>query len=254
MRVPILVYHYFGSSRQVQSGIKAEDTDFITPIDVFRDHLGYLRDAGFIAVSFELLLAARRGEKSLPEKPFILTIDDGHRSVAEWAVPELKKFRWPAELFVIPARVGEPGYLQWQELRDLGTLDIASQSHALTHRLLNRLSNDEIERELVESKRVIEDHTGVAVKALAVPMGGYPGSTRRIAIAAGYQIVCTSYYGVADPAGDLFFLPRIMMRAPYDSVPQLAALIEQRLGLAIPLRVRNLAKSLKNRLIGLTAV
>jgi peptidoglycan/xylan/chitin deacetylase (PgdA/CDA1 family) len=254
MRIPILVYHYFGSSRHVQAGIKEEDADFITPIELFRDHLSYLKDAGFVAISFELLLAARRGEQTLPEKPFILTIDDSHRSVAEGAAPALKKFRWPAELFVIPARIDEPGYLQWQDLRDLGALDIASQSHALTHRLLNRLSKDEIEREMVESKRVIEDHTGVAVRALAVPMGGYPGSTRRIAIAAGYQIVCTSYYGVADPAGDLFYLPRIMMRAPYDSVPQLAALIEQRLSLALPLRVRNLAKSLKNRLIGLSSV
>lgn len=253
MRLPILVYHYFGTTRQVQTGIKAEDTDFITPIDLFRNHLEYLRETGYEAVSFQTLLAARRGENSLPEKPVIITIDDGHRSVAELAAPELKKFRWPAELFVIPTRVTQPGYLQWQELRDLGICDIMPQSHSLTHRLLNRLSANEIEQELFESKRLIEDKVGVAVTALAVPMGGYPGSTRRIAVGAGYHIVCTSYYGIADPAGDLFRLPRVMMRAPYDSVKQLAALLEERLGLAMPLRVRNWGKALKNRLIGLAS-
>ena len=251
MQLPILVYHYFGLSRRAATGIKEEDVGFVTPIDLFREHLSFLNDQGYRAITLETLLSARSGGKPLPPKPIIISIDDGHASVAEFAAPELQKLRWPAELFVIPARVGEPGYLQWQELRELGTIDIASQSHALTHRLLNRLPEVEIEQELVDSKRVIEDHTGIAVKALSVPMGGYPRATYKIALAADYQIVCTSYYGIGDPGGDLYHLPRIMMRSPYDSVAQLDALLHERTSLALRLKARNLAKRAKNAYIGL---
>jgi peptidoglycan/xylan/chitin deacetylase (PgdA/CDA1 family) len=251
MQLPILVYHYFGTSRKATTGIKEEDVAFITPVDLFIEHLGYLKGEGYEAISFETLLAARRGEKQLPPKPIIISIDDGHRSVAEFAAPELRKMRWPAELFVIPARVGDPGYLQWQELRELGTFDLASQSHGMTHRLLNRLSAEEVEAELAESKRLIGEKTGIAVQALAVPMGGYPRMVYKVSLATGYRVVCTSYYGMADTDGDLFHLPRIMMRSPYDAVPKLAALLHQEPGIALPLRLRNLAKRIKNACIGM---
>jgi peptidoglycan/xylan/chitin deacetylase (PgdA/CDA1 family) len=254
MTVPILVYHYFGESRRAQTGIKEEDVAFITPVSLFRDHLAWLTAHGFQAVSFEMILQARRGERQLPDRPVVITIDDGHRSVADLAAKVLQEFRFPAELFVIPQWVGNPGFLHWQELRELGTVDIAIQSHGLSHRLLNRLSETGIEQELAESKRQIEDHVGLPVTALAVPMGGYPASIRKLALATGYRIVCTSYYGLADPAADLYRLPRIMMRDPYDSIEKLSALVSGKLSATLPLYMRNGIKSLKNRLIGISSL
>ncbi|MDZ4722494.1 MAG: polysaccharide deacetylase family protein [candidate division Zixibacteria bacterium] len=253
IRIPILCYHYFGIDQSTQPGIKDEDRAYITTQALFEEHLKFLKVNGCTAVSFSQIEQYGKGAGALPAGPVILTIDDGHKSVLEIAAPLLKQHDWPAELFVIPTRVGKTGYLTWEELAILNRAGISSQSHGLTHRLLNRLSRSEIGNELSESKKCIEENLESRVSAFAVPMGGYPFCLQDIARDAGYSFLCTSYYGLAEPLNRPYRLARLMIKSPDDSIGGLESMLKPSAAMSIKFHSKTLLKRLKNHAIGLLA-
>lgn len=120
----------------------------------------WLREHGYQPVSIDELLAARDGGKPLPEKPVLLTFDDGYRSFHSIVFPLLKAFNYPAVLALVGSWLDAPAgatvyygdqpvprekFLTWEQLRELaasGLVEIASHSYAL-HRgvLANPLGN-----------------------------------------------------------------------------------------------------------------
>ncbi len=249
-QLPILVYHYFGVDRTVQTGIKPEDIAYITPVQLFRTHLEFLANEGYQPVSFQHVAESLTSTTGLPSKPMVITIDDGHQSVARFALPLLAEFGFSSELFVIPSRVGQPGYLDWDTLGKLSQSGMAVQSHGLTHRYLTKLTPEEVRYELSESKRLIDLNIGKQTLALAVPMGRYPEGLNRELSDVGYKIGCTSTYGLNRNLTSLLALERIMIKAPNDTVEALGRLLNDTTALAWQMRLRNLAKRWRNRLIG----
>lgn len=245
--IPILIYHYFGADRTGQIGIKADDLKYITLLVTFQNHILFLLEKGYEAISFVRLLHAKNGRKELPPKPIILTFDDGHTSVFDHAFPVMWKYNWPGEAFVITGRVGSPGYMDWNQLKELSDNGISIQSHTHTHSLLNSLSSQDISRELIMSKTAIEDKLGNDVTALAVSMGGYPKSLKALARDLGYDIVCTSYYGINNLESDFFHLKRIMIKSPGDKVVDLLNLLKRNSYLAFKMRMKNWGKYLRNK-------
>ncbi len=247
--VPILAYHYFGRDRAMQAGIKPHDSAYITPVESFRAHCRWLFDQGYTAVSFDRLATTPSTDSTLPDKPVVITIDDGHRSVVDYALPVLREFGWPGEVFVIVDWIGSDGYLSWHELRELASRGIQPQSHGLSHRLLNRLDPQTIVKELFDSREALQKNLGAPVPAFAVPMGGYPGVVPEIADKAGYRFVCTSFYGISRPNAQPLRLPRIVIRAPYDGPNALASLLTPTSWRGIEMRLRNIGKQIRHAFV-----
>lgn len=120
----------------------------------------WLREHGYQPVSIDDLLAARDGGKPLPEKPVLLTFDDGYRSFHSIVFPLLKAFNYPAVLALVGSWLDAPAgtsvyygdqpvprekFLTWEQLRELaasGLVEIASHSYALHQGVLaNPLGN-----------------------------------------------------------------------------------------------------------------
>lgn len=109
----------------------------------------WLREHGYQPVSIEDLLAAREGRKPLPEKPVLLSFDDGYRNFYTSVFPLLKAFNYPAVLALVGSWLDVPAgvmvdygdqkmprehFLDWDQLRELaasGLVEIASHSYAL---------------------------------------------------------------------------------------------------------------------------
>jgi biofilm PGA synthesis lipoprotein PgaB len=118
----------------------------ITPT-MFVRHIDWLRNNGFNFVDVDDVLAAKRGERSLPSKPVLLTFDDGYRSVAEHAWPLLKMLKIPSVHAVVTSwqeeattvdfdgkAVPRSRFMSWEELRSMqatGLVEVASHSHDL---------------------------------------------------------------------------------------------------------------------------
>ena len=61
----------------------------------------------------------RREGKGLPDKPVLLTFDDGYADLAEYALPVLRRYGFGAGVFIVTGQVG--GTNAWDEARSSGT-------------------------------------------------------------------------------------------------------------------------------------
>jgi len=216
-RVPVLIYH-----RLVPRGkpLRAEDRGergCIVFDDEFRDHLRALRAAGYRSISPEEFLALRRGDSVAGSRPVMITFDDGWRSVHELALPALRDAGMSATVFMNTERsnpnflAGEPadGPLTTDMLRDLDAAGVTIGSHGATHRFLTTCDDEELRRELVESKTTLEEIVGKPVLTLAAPGGQSDDRVVAEARRAGYTMLFGGGSGTIGDDSDLFALRRL---------------------------------------------
>lgn len=148
-----------------------------------------------------------------------VTFDDAYRSVLEQALPILDGLGLPATVFV-PTDFPDggpmtwPGIdtwlggehesellpLSWAELRGLGEAGWEIGSHSCSHPFLSRLDQAELERELGESRRRVEEEMDRPCRSLAYPYGDHDERVARAAAAAGYEAACTVPRRLTRPA------------------------------------------------------
>lgn len=99
--VPILMYHHLAQTGEGQD---------IISVRRFEEHMAALCDAGYQTVTFEDLRAYVEQGTSLPEKPVLITFDDGYESNYTLAYPVLQKYGMRATIFVIGVSLGKETY------------------------------------------------------------------------------------------------------------------------------------------------
>lgn len=131
----------------------------------------------------------------LNEKYVSINFDDGFYSVYKNAYPILKKYNFPFTLGVIAGYLKDKKiknendyrYLTVSEIKEmLESLNIEIASHSLTHRYLTKLSEDEIEREVKESKEILERIFGRKIVTFIYPYGKYDKRVINLLIKNGY--------------------------------------------------------------------
>ena len=180
----------------------------ILPSD-FSTQMAYLINNGYVPITPDELDAGLSGELTLPEKPVLITFDDGYSDNYTNAFPILKGYGIRATIFVVPAFVGKRNHLTWEQLHEMIESGINIQSHTLNHMKLEELPDDEIRSELLNSKIVLEEHLGQEVNYLAYPTGTYNLHIAGIAKAVGYKGAYTIKYGNVDLGSNLFALERV---------------------------------------------
>jgi peptidoglycan/xylan/chitin deacetylase (PgdA/CDA1 family) len=216
MNLLVLTYHYF--DRGEPTGIKPEDREFSMPAGRFAEHCRQLRDSGYRVVAPESLTHVAE-EASDESRQVLVTIDDGHTSVAEIAAEILIEHRIKAVLSVITDRVGQTHYMDWGSLRHLAAAGFSIQSHTKSHRNLTRLGPDELAAELGESRKIIEDNIGLPVTTLTIPMGRLDRTVLAAAQRAGYLVTMTSFTGINRSADDLASLRRFQVKRSRATLP-----------------------------------
>jgi peptidoglycan/xylan/chitin deacetylase (PgdA/CDA1 family) len=172
--VIVLCYHRFVD--------KPKDSLAIKPAD-FEAQMQALKDNGISVISMEDFLAWRRGEKGIPEKAAIVSIDDGYLSGYSVAWPILKKFGYPFTMFLYtdyikggPKSGGQS--ISWDQLAEMRDAGVDIEGHTVSHSSLNarKGKTDEqylawLKSEIVGSKELLEKNLGIQVKAFAYPYG-----------------------------------------------------------------------------------
>lgn len=162
--------------------------------------LRHLRRRGLRGVSVaEWLEAARRGAAS---RMVALTFDDGYRDFVEKAMPVLAKHRMTATVYVVAGKVD--GTSDWVEggphapLMDADEIRAAHAaghevaSHTLTHPRVDLLAPAELEREITESKAILEEILQAPVTGLAYPYGAFNEAAVSAVRRAGYDYACAT--------------------------------------------------------------
>jgi peptidoglycan/xylan/chitin deacetylase (PgdA/CDA1 family) len=121
--VPILCYHRFG---------KRNGRMEVTPA-MFRQQMAFLKKNNYRVIPLKDIVGFLKGEKQLPKRAVVLTIDDGHRSIYKEAFPVLKEYGYPATVFVYSDYINNGG-LKTKELvamKKSGLINI--QPHSKSH-------------------------------------------------------------------------------------------------------------------------
>ncbi|WP_328477822.1 polysaccharide deacetylase family protein [Actinoplanes sp. NBC_00393] len=179
--------------------------------DDLRRHLRALQRIGPM-LTWDEALAVLAGERPLTGPMFCLSFDDAHLSWRDVAAPVLLEMRVPAMFFLTSGMVGQPGNLTWQDCRDLAAAGFAFGSHTITHTRLADQDDEAAARELIESKREIEDELGAEVRDFAAPYG-HPAVDFRdrdvqVARDAGYRSFATTLRPAMHPGDSPMFIHR----------------------------------------------
>lgn len=125
-RVAVLGYHNFSNSRAV--------SDMCMRTSEFCQQMQYIQDAGLTVITMQDFLEWRLGERCLPERCVLITIDDGWRSVYTDAYPVLKAYGYPFTLFLYSTYLSGKGQSMTPEMvREMVEYGATVGSHSTTH-------------------------------------------------------------------------------------------------------------------------
>ena len=152
----VLSYHDVVSDKTHGTGVMAISVAELTA------QFAWMKEHGYQPVSIDDLLAAQQGKRPLPEKPVVLTFDDGYRSVYTHVYPLLRLYNYPAVIALVGKWMdtGAGGvvrydneelprerFLTWKQVREMtasGLVEVASHSYDLHHGVIaNPQGNEE---------------------------------------------------------------------------------------------------------------
>ncbi|MGH9685831.1 MAG: polysaccharide deacetylase family protein [Candidatus Acidiferrales bacterium] len=158
---------------------------------------------------------------SMPSQTVVLTFDDGYQDFYSDAVPVLRRWGFPATVFLATAYCGRtnswPGQprwvdekplLTWGQIEELARMGFQFGSHSATHPDMTRVSEAEAEAEIVESKYEIGVHTGAAAAFFCYPYGRWGNQARDI-VSRHFRGACSTVADTVGSTADPFVLPRV---------------------------------------------
>jgi peptidoglycan/xylan/chitin deacetylase (PgdA/CDA1 family) len=177
-----------------------------------------------------------------------ITFDDGYLDNYEVAAPILERLQLPATFFITSSFVGsrhvpfwdkalpfQPGWMSWEQVRDLSARGFHIGGHTETHIDMGRADVEAIRTELVRSKQKVESELGRDVNLFAYPFGGPDNITeasRQLVREVGFRCCMGCYSGSNPATADPYYLKRIPISTWFSSPHQLGGelFLEKRAG------------------------
>ncbi len=213
-RVPILMYHYVGVPPPDSDKVRMDLT--VSP-DAFETQMDFLAINGYHPIRLAELADFLLGGPPLPDKPIVLTFDDGYADNYSSVFPTLRNKKFPGTFFVIADFVndGRWGYMNWAQLAEMVKSGMEIGSHSLNHPDLYRKSRTLQNNETAGSKKMIEANLPTTVVSFSYPAGNYDATTLAALRAAGYLAAVTEIQGERQTSDKILELRRIRIRGTF---------------------------------------
>ncbi len=211
--LPILMYHHV---KVLPANANTTWRNLTVTPAAFEAQVKYLADHGYHTIYFSDLIAYFGAGTPLPDKPIILTFDDGWIEQYTVVYPILQKYCMVGTFFP-PINWVHNGdgkqVVAWPMIEEMSRGQMEFGSHTLNHHLLNNQTEKQIMEQLVGSKAELEQHTVRPVVALAYPGGGWNKLAVSLVPKAGYGAAVGITASPDQTRADLFLLHRITV--PY---------------------------------------
>ncbi len=214
LRVPILMYHYVSAAPADAGSVRS---DLSLAPERFEEQLAWLAASGYRAISLEDLTLALQAGTPLPERPVILTFDDGYADNYSVAFPLLKEYGFSATFFVVTAYLDEnrSEYLTWDQVIEMHAAGMDIGSHSYTHPDLRGQTVDYLVWQMLGSKEAIEARTGEPVRFFCYPVGLYDDQAIEVARSLQFWGAVVTAQGVDHSNGELYTLRRVRVHGSY---------------------------------------
>lgn len=225
VHIPILMYHYI-SELPWDADVYRRDLT-VTPAN-FEAQLQYLQAAGYTSVTLTDIYEHLTTGRPLPEKPIVLTFDDGYADAYTHALPLLQKYGFIGEFFLLvtPAHYEAPAYLSWDQVRLMAEAGMSMQAHGRDHYDMTGRSYEFLVYQILGVKEAVEAHTGQPVRFFCYPAGRYDADTLAVVESAGYWGAVTTQWGTALRLDNRYTWPRIRVKGAW-TVETYASVLRQ---------------------------
>lgn len=143
----------------------------ITP-ETFRKMVKELKAQDFTFVDANDLVDIKKGKKSQPRKAVFLGFDDGYKDNYTYAYPIIKEEGVKATFFLVSNMISHDNRMTYADVQEMLDNGMAIGSHTVNHAELDKMSSDEVFRELNDSKYTLEKAFNVKINSVAYPCGG----------------------------------------------------------------------------------
>ncbi len=207
-RIPVIMYHDVVKKRG-RGSVWFDITE-----GEFREQMDYLSEHDITPITLEQLHRHLTRGEDIPAKCIVLTFDDNYQGYYDNAYPILREKQFPSAMFVHTNFVGDTTgshpKMDWDTLKTLdagGLVTIAS--HTLSHPAdMAKLPVGEQDKELTQSKALLEKELGHPVPYFAYPNGTGDKVTFEAAKRAGYTMAFTVENGSAEESPDIVTVNR----------------------------------------------
>ena len=226
--MPIIMYH---------SVLKDTDLSgkYIVTPDTLKNDINFLKNKGYTFVSAQELIDYTNGTSKLPDKPVMLTFDDGFYNNYGYVMPILSEYDAKAVISVVGSYTDEYsksnianmtyGYVRWSEVYDMfidkrvevgnHSYDFHSNNHGRNGSKRNSgESEDTYKHIFVDDTQKAQDRfmtkTGFAPIIYTYPFGAYSEETTDMLKSMGFKMSLTCNEGInhITDADSLFMLKR----------------------------------------------
>jgi peptidoglycan/xylan/chitin deacetylase (PgdA/CDA1 family) len=225
-RLPILMYHSI-SNREERAHPYYRT---VTSPEVFAQHMHHLHENGYSTPGLQEAVGWLDAPRNGQGRPVVITFDDGFQDFYTNAFPILSRYGLGATMFLPTAYIGKTARtfkgadcMTWGQVRELREAGVEFGSHTVTHPQLKTLKDEEVQREIQQSREDIEQELGGAVTSFAYPYA-FPETDRAFTARlrghlqqSGYQTGVSTSIGRASQTDDKFFMRRLPVNSCDDS-------------------------------------
>lgn len=216
-RVPILVYH------SISDHTNPKFREFTVSPRRFAEQMTYLKQQGHTPLTVTQFVGAMNATYLLPERPVVITFDDGFADFYTNVFPILQHFGFTATLYVTTVFIGSSSrwlrreaetmrpMLNWDQLAEVCASSIECGAHSHSHQQLDTLSEGTARDEIVHCKQILEEKLNKEVLTFAYPYGYHSAALEHLVRAAGYTSACAVKYKMSSMDDDPFSLSRLVV-------------------------------------------
>ena len=206
---PILEYH------MVTENPHPDAKPYVVPPEDFAEQLDYLAEEGYTTITPQDYARARKGKQQLPEKPIILSFDDGYEDNWRVVLPMLEERGMKAVFYMVTNSIGKPGYLTWDNLFDMERRGMEIGSHTANHLPLTTLSPEKQREELRLSKLMLEWKGMKTIYSFSYPNGSYNAGVVTMLAEEEYLTAVTGEAGLNTLETNPYLLRRVNIPPPH---------------------------------------
>ena len=219
-----IMYHRFNEFKYPSTNIST---------DIFKKHIELILDSSLTFYHPKDFI----NEFEIPkkEKKILLTIDDAFQSFYDNAWPYLKKNQIPFLLFVSTEPVGNNGYMNWDQIKEIERSEFGFIGHhSHSHDYLIDKSEEIFLNDIKTSNQIFKEKLGYVPTLFSYPFGEYSGFMRDY-ISQNFKIAFGQHSGIIDVNKNKFELPRFPINEKYGEIKRFKSIINY-----FPLEYKNL--------------
>lgn len=206
--IPVLCYH---AIREVRKGDGTNQRTYSVSPANFAAQIKALANNGYKTITPDELRDFYLTHRSLPQKPIIITFDDGSKAQYDTASRILDKYNFKGVFFIMTVTIGKPNYMNQKEIKDLADNGHIIGCHTWDHHKITDYKKEDWALQLLKPKKLLEKITEKPVTSFAYPYGIWSRAAADSVKSIGFTTAFI-VYGKQDPSLPLYTIQRIAVK------------------------------------------